>query len=1279
MSIAFATNKASISNAWKRKITYPSLIARAEEPLSSRNIIRRSTLTSSNAKNRMRHFGGFSKGALNPEIFQGLIHVLDEHNRLVRLFRTARDRCNTSEIPGFKIRLYNMGGIHGYELPTSDILGGIVFESGPRSRTDFDSARVLPRINIEASRWRWQRQGKKSDNECLLQNQLHPRTKEPGLIFRGERLFQQYVVTIFCAIKQNRLDYIRKHENELRLDYLSGLYDAVSREDREGIAVGSKIMLPNTFTRGPRYMYNHYLDALAICRSLGNPQFFITFTCNVKWPEIKRYMAQYPELTPPDRADIMCRVFEQKVKDFVNFLKEVKTFGYVSAVSKKRVTTLSYTVVGRLQKELQDAPQIEEYISAEIPDLVEDPRGYKLVTELIMHGPCGAANLGAPCMQNGLCNKHFPNKYNDRTFFHSNGHTHYRRRDTRIRVTKGESRLDNCNVVPYNRALCFAFQAYINAPGNRKQIDEIQNYVDGRFICPYEACWRIFDFPIHSQEPVVQILSVHLENMQHVTFRERDRLDIIVNLPEKKKTTLTEWFVYNNENTDGRHLTYLNFPSEFVWHPNLKQWKRRQIITKRSLGRLIYVHPSSGDLFYFRMLLCHQKGCKSPVEVRTVNGHILPTNRAACEALGLLGDDKECDIALQESTASATSNEVRILFAQILIYCDMSDPTKLWTKHCQAMRDDIPAKISKATGIPNYHVNTAKLQEYILYELEAILNSFGKSVKDFGLPDPLQHMRKDLENKLLMEEKNYKCDLIREDTAQLVPNLNHDQKKIYDLIIGASATKQQELLFVYNHGGTWKTFLWKTIISSLWSTCKIVLAVALSGIASLLLPAGRTAHSRTLRDLMNSPNLLFGGRIVVLGGDFRQTLPVKKGAGKEELIAASIAESYLWWHFKICTLKENMRLLRSGLTNEERKHSEDFAKWLLEVGNGEIGEPDEDDDQDSSWIAIPPEYSVSTDETGLSQLIDFIYDDATLKIPTAGTLQEKAIVETSETELLYPMEYLNIITFPGFPPHELELKVGSPIMLLRNVNLSGGLCNGTKMIVRTLMSKLIEAKIITGIRVGEKNTIEALRIGQPNVILEAKVYWKWISKSVPDMKELAFRCILIDKELASRVPYRDEKLKNDISTPNSHLRMHFFSCSGNNVELRMWDELATHFNKQDIENIPPPVIIAVSSCRVTKFKATSATHYYINPQTTKAEYAYRAFKEKYALNPPLQVSNFRCEDLEQEKTRNRQTLHTLLQQNPTSFKKIEAGTIHRAANAIKNQQNKTAFTPVKIM
>ncbi|GJS30613.1 hypothetical protein Tco_0491233 [Tanacetum coccineum] len=129
--------------------------------------------------------------------------------------------------------------------------------------------------------------------------------------------------------------------------------------------------------------------------------------------------------------------------------------------------------------------------------------------------------------------------------------------------------------------------------------------------------------------------------------------------------------------------------------------------------------------------------------------------------LGLLGDDKEWDITLEESIVSASSAKI-------------------------AMKDDIPANVLEATGILIYHVNTPELQGYILYELEAILNGFGKSIKDFGLPPPLERLLKDLRNKLLIEERNYKRDLLMQDAAHFVPKLNHDQKEIYNLIIDAS-------------------------------------------------------------------------------------------------------------------------------------------------------------------------------------------------------------------------------------------------------------------------------------------------------------------------------------------------------------------------------------------------------------------------------------------------------------------------------------------------------------
>jgi DNA replication protein DnaC len=158
--------------------------------------------------------------------------------------------------------------------------------------------------------------------------------------------------------------------------------------------------------------------------------------------------------------------------------------------------------------------------------------------------------------------------------------------------------------------------------------------------------------------------------------------------------------------------------------------------------------------------------------------------------------------------------------------------------------------------------------------------------------------------------------------------LNDDQCNAYETILNAVTNKEGKLFFVYGSGGTGKTFVWTTLLSRLRGQGKIVLAVASSGITSLLFPSGKTAHSRfkipidlhdestcnitqqmkvaelvckvdliiwdeapmmhrrafkvvdrTLHDLMQLDDAqanekIFGGKTVVLGGDFRQILPV---------------------------------------------------------------------------------------------------------------------------------------------------------------------------------------------------------------------------------------------------------------------------------------------------------------------------------------------------------------------------------------------------------------------
>ncbi|GKB08055.1 DNA helicase [Tanacetum coccineum] len=328
--------------------------------------------TTNEVKNRMAHFHNQDELQLKEEIVEGLIEFLDKHNALVQLFRTARNKYMDADIPEFKVRLYNVIGTRQYELPTSETIGAIVFGNSSATENEFDliieeHSRFPQRVNKlhpcymalqfpllfvygedgyqkDMKLANVQGQSTKANKQMSMNMyysyQIHGRLNQYSLLLRGGKLFQQYVVTAYCAIEQSRLDFIRQKQDDIRNEYLSGIYDAILRGDRDGSDLGLRTVLTASFTGGPRYMYAHYLDALAICRVHGSPSFFITFTCNAKWPEIEEYMESFPHLTAADRADIVDRIFEKKIRDYIDFVRESSTFGDVTAARHQRFRML---------------------------------------------------------------------------------------------------------------------------------------------------------------------------------------------------------------------------------------------------------------------------------------------------------------------------------------------------------------------------------------------------------------------------------------------------------------------------------------------------------------------------------------------------------------------------------------------------------------------------------------------------------------------------------------------------------------------------------------------------------------------------------------------------------------------------------------------------------------------------------------------------------------------------------------------------------------------------
>lgn len=191
-------------------------------------------------------------------------------------------------------------------------------------------------------------------------------------------------------------------------------------------------------------------------------------------------------------------------------------------------------------------------VSAKFPDAIQDPTLYDTVKNCMIHGSCGARNPSAPCMDKGKCTKGYPKQFVEETSMGDDGYLIYRCRDDgRCHANNKGQPVDNRDVVPYNDYLSRKFNCHINVEvcadlravkyihkyiykGHDRTIvvlgapDEIQQYLDAKYIGTPEAAWRIFGHSMHEEIPNVVRLALCLKGMHNVVFNPLEPMEVIV-------------------------------------------------------------------------------------------------------------------------------------------------------------------------------------------------------------------------------------------------------------------------------------------------------------------------------------------------------------------------------------------------------------------------------------------------------------------------------------------------------------------------------------------------------------------------------------------------------------------------------------------------------------------------------------------------------------------------------------------------------------------------------
>ena len=187
----------------------------------------------------------------------------------------------------------------------------------------------------------------------------------------------------------------------------------------------------------------------------------------------------------------------------------------------------------------------------------------------------------------------------------------------------------------------------------------------------------------------------------------------------------------------------------------------------KTIGRIYSVAPTDEDRFYIRTLLVHTpnvQGFYGPHGLKPTQDM---TWRAAAELKGLVESDSEFIEAMDEATLTATPFQLRLLFAQLLVHCEVGNAPALWDRFKESMSEDYRRK---------YPV--AKAEDSALHDIDLLLHKSQQTVvTPHGLPKPVNFDRREFEERALRQAMNFDPEAAKTELEDRVPKLNDGQKR----------------------------------------------------------------------------------------------------------------------------------------------------------------------------------------------------------------------------------------------------------------------------------------------------------------------------------------------------------------------------------------------------------------------------------------------------------------------------------------------------------------------